>query len=190
MVAPRLEADDVQDGSQGKECLGTDDGAKDPSLGLSFRETMFVEGEAGSTKQSEQETNNGGEDSRLLLPSCAGIERALVALIERLRGYDRANAPPKPGGNSGTRDLNVLGNGVGAATDDMFAQPVVVGAPCTWCLRDSKCHRRRISCDSKKLNDIKGAALANKKFRMSACSAGLAPSRRRNLQNFCSGAKI
>jgi hypothetical protein len=65
MVAPRFEADDVQDGSQGKECIGTGDGAKEPSLRLSFRKTIFVEGEAGSTKQSEQEANNGGEDPAL-----------------------------------------------------------------------------------------------------------------------------
>ena len=79
MVASSFEAKDTQDGGQGKERFGAGDCAKEPGLRLSFWETISGEAETGGTKQSEQETNNGGEDSRLPLPSRAGRERAFVA---------------------------------------------------------------------------------------------------------------
>ncbi|HEX7500814.1 MAG TPA: hypothetical protein VF524_11005 [Polyangia bacterium] len=95
---------------------------EDPGFRLSFWETIPSEAYPGCAKQGQQEANHSGEQSRLLLPSRAGHERALVALVERLRRDDRAKATPTPGGNGGTRDLNVLGDGLGAATNDMFAQ--------------------------------------------------------------------
>ena len=105
MVAPRLEADDVEDGSQGKECIGTGDGAKEPSLGLSFRETIFVEGEAGSTKQSEQEANNGGKAPCPFLPPGTGSEYELEVLADRVGCNDGTDAALAPGGNGGARNL-------------------------------------------------------------------------------------
>jgi hypothetical protein len=64
MVAPRFEADDVQDGGQGKEGFGAGDGAKEPGLGLSFRETIFIEGEARS-KTSRRRTTAASTRARL-----------------------------------------------------------------------------------------------------------------------------
>jgi hypothetical protein len=66
----------------------------------------------------------------------------------------------------------VLGNGHGATTNDVFAKAMVVGAPCLRYVPDAGCHLRRITCTSENLNDIAGDALANKKFRMSAYTAG------------------
>jgi hypothetical protein len=105
------------------------------------------------------------------LPPGAAIECVLQILADGCGGHDGTKAAPSPGGNGGTRDVNVLGKCVGAATSDVFAQPVVVGASCPRCLRDSRCHPQRISCASKNLNDIKGAAFANKKLRMSSFAA-------------------
>jgi hypothetical protein len=109
-------------------CAG--DGTKETGLGLAFRETISVEGEAGSTKQSEQEANNGGEHARAFFPTRTGIERDLRVLPEGFCRHDRATSALSPGGNGGTRDVNVLGNGQGAATNDMLTNPMVVGAPC------------------------------------------------------------
>jgi hypothetical protein len=65
----------------------------------------------------------------------------------------------------------MLGNGHGATTNDVFAKAMVAGTPCLRCVPDAGCHPRRITCTSEKLNDIAVAALANKKFRMSAHTA-------------------
>jgi hypothetical protein len=97
----------------------------------------------------------------------------LPILVERFRRDDRAEAAPSPGGNGGTWDLNVLGNGHGATTNDVFAKAMVVGASCPRRVRDGGCHPRRITCTSENLNDIEEAALANKKFRMSAYTAAV-----------------
>jgi hypothetical protein len=78
-----------------------------------------------------------------------------------------------PGGNGGTGDLHVLGNGPGAATNAMFAKAMVVGAPSLRLGRDSGNHPRRFPCTSENRNDIEGAATANTKFRMSSFAAGL-----------------
>jgi hypothetical protein len=72
-----------------------------------------------------------------LLPACTGIDRVLLLLVERFRRGDRAEAAPSPGGHGGTWDLNVLGNGHGATTNDVFAKAMVVGAPCLRCVPDA-----------------------------------------------------
>jgi len=59
-----------------------------------------------------------------------------------------AEAAPSPGGNGGTWDLNVPGNGHGATTNDVFAKAMVVGASCPRRVRDGGCHPRRITCTS------------------------------------------
>ena len=97
----------------------------------------------------------------------------LPILVERFRRDDRAEAASSPGGNGGTWDLNVPGNGHCATTNDVFAKAMVVGASRPRRVRDGGCHPRRITCTSENLNDIEEAALANKKFRMSAYTAGL-----------------
>jgi len=110
MVAPRFEPGDVQDGGQGKEGFSAGDGAKDAGFGLSFWETNSIEGEAGGTKQGEQEADNGGEDARAFLPTRAGIERVLL-VVEHLRRHDGEKSTAAPSGNGRARDVNVLGNG-------------------------------------------------------------------------------
>ena len=138
---------------------------------VSLWEPASGEAEPGSTKQGEQQTNNSGKNSRPLLPTCAGIARVLPILVERFRRDDRAEAAPSPGGNGGTWDLNVPGNGHCATTNDVFAKAMVVGASCPRCVQYGGCHPRRIACTSENLNNIEGVALANKKFRMSAYAA-------------------
>jgi hypothetical protein len=44
---------------------------------------------------------------------------------------------PDTTGRGGTWDLNVLGNGHGATTNDVFAKAMVVGAPCLRCVPDA-----------------------------------------------------
>jgi hypothetical protein len=173
VVPPRFEADDTQDDGQGKERFGAGDCAKNAGFRLSFWEPASGEAEPGSTKQGEQQTNNSGKNSRPLLPTCAGIARVLPILVERFRRDDRTEAAPSPGGNCGTWDLNVPSNGHCATTNDVFAKAMVVGASRPRRVRDGGCHPRRITCTSENLNDIEEAALANKKFRMSAYTAGL-----------------
>jgi hypothetical protein len=65
----------------------------------------------------------------------------------------------------------VLGNGGGTATKDVFTKAMVVGATGVRCRRDGGGHPQRISFVSGKLNDIEGAALANKKCKMSPLAA-------------------
>jgi hypothetical protein len=115
--------------------------------------------------------DDSSEHSCPLLPACTGIERVLLLLVERFRGDDRAEPAPSPGRDGGTWDLNVLGNGHGATTNDVFAKAMVVGASCPRCVRYGGCHPRRIACTSKNLNNIECVVLANKKFRMSAYAA-------------------
>jgi hypothetical protein len=62
-------------------------------------------------------------------------------------------------------------NGYGATTNDVFAKAMVVGAPCLRCAPDAGCHPRRVTCTSEKVNDIAGASLANKKFKMYSFAA-------------------
>ena len=128
VVAPWFERGDVQDGGHGKEGFGAGDGVKDAGFGLTFWETNSIEGEAGGTKQGEQEAHDGGEHSRAFLPTRAGIERVLL-VVEHLRRHDGAKSTASPRGNGRPRDVNVLGNGHGAATNDVFAKTMVVGAP-------------------------------------------------------------
>ncbi len=132
VIAPRFEADDVQGGGQGKEGLGAGDGTKDPCLGLALWETISIQGEAGRTKQSEQEANNSGKDAGALLPTCTRIERAWKVLAGLLGGYDGTDASSPPSGNGGAGDLDVPWDRHGAAAHNLFAKAMVVGAP-SWC---------------------------------------------------------
>jgi hypothetical protein len=138
-----------------------------------MRRTFTGKGETGSTKRGEQEANHSGEEPCAFFPGSAGIESGLPLLVEWLRGHDRAQSALSPGGNGGTRDVDVLGNGRDATPNDVFAQAVVVGAPSVRLGRDRGSHPGRIFFASGNLNDIEGAALANRKFRMSSHAARL-----------------
>jgi hypothetical protein len=173
VVLPRFEADDAQDGDQGKKGLGAGDCAKNSGFGLSLWETVSIEAKTGSTKQGEQEADDSSEHSCPLLPACTGIERVLLFLVERFRRDHWEEAPPSPAGNGGTWDLNVFGNGHSATMNDVFAQTMVVGASCSRRVRDCGCHPKRITGTWENLNDIEAAALANKKFKMSSFAASI-----------------
>jgi hypothetical protein len=166
--------DDVQDGGQRKEAFAAGDGAKDSSLCLSFRKTKPIEAKGRSPEQGEQESNNRGEHASPCLPAGAGIERELEVLADRVGCHNGAETASSPGGYGGTRDLNVLGNGGGTATKDVFTKAMVVGATGVRCRRDGGGHPQRISFVSQNLNDIEGAALANKKCKMPPLAAPLA----------------
>ena len=49
----------------------------------------------------------------------------LLLLVERFRRDDRADATTSPAGSGGARDVNVPGNGRGAATNNLFAKAMV-----------------------------------------------------------------
>ena len=74
-------------------------------------------------------------------------------------------------------DVDVPGHGLGATSNDVFAQAMVVGAPRARSARAGGCHLARITGTAQILNDIEGAALANRKFRMSSLAAGLTRAR-------------
>jgi hypothetical protein len=175
-VSPRFQAEDAQDDGQGKERFGAGNGVKNASLGLSFWETVSTKVEARGAEQGEQEANDGGEHPSLLLPPSHRIECVLQVLADRGGGNDGTEAASSPGGNGETGDLHVVGNGRGAAANDMFSEPVVVGTPGARRVRDVRYHPGRFRCASENRNDIRGAANANKKLRMSSFAAGLCSS--------------
>jgi len=173
--------DDVQDGGQRKEAFAAGDGAKDPGLCLSFRKTKPIEAKGRSPEQGEQESNDSGEHASPCLPADAGIECELEVLAERVGGDNGAETASSPAGYGGTRNLNVLGNGGDTATKNVFPKAMVVGATGVRCRRDGGGHPQRISFVSENLNDIEGAALANKKCKMSPLAALIgAPNRKRD----------
>jgi len=65
----------------------------------------------------------------------------------------------------------VPGHGLGAATNDVLAQPMVIRAPSRRHVCDSQNHPGKFPCTSKNRNDIEGAAVANTKLIMSASPA-------------------
>ena len=109
VVPSRFQPEDAQNDGQGKDVFGAGDCAKDAGLGLAFWETISVEAETGSTKESQQEADNSGEKPRPPFPMCPGIERTLQVLTERLRGNNLAKAAPSPGRHGGTWNLDVPG---------------------------------------------------------------------------------
>jgi len=66
--------------------------------------------------------------TRAASPTCAGIVRVLLLLVERFRRDDRAEAAPVARWKRWNVDLNVPGNGHCATTNDVFAKAMVVGA--------------------------------------------------------------
>ena len=89
--------------------------------------------EARSSKQGKQEANDSSEESRLRLPSGSGIQHALLVQAEGLGGDHRTQATLSPGGNRRARDLDVPGDRLGAAANDLFAEAMVIGAASSGC---------------------------------------------------------
>jgi hypothetical protein len=73
------------------------------------------------------------------------FEGVLLLLVERVRRDDRAEAASSPGGSGGAWDLDVPGNALGAATDDLFAKSMVIGPACPRQGRRGCCHRTSIA---------------------------------------------
>jgi hypothetical protein len=116
---------------------------KNASLGLPFWETVSTKVETRGAEQGEQEANDGGEHPSLLLPPSHRIECVLQVVADRVGGDNGTEAASSPGGNGGTGDLHVVGNGRGAAANDMFAEPVVVSTPGVRRVRDGRYHPGR-----------------------------------------------
>ena len=93
--------------------------------------------------------------------------------VERFRRDDRAEAASSPGGSGGAWNLDVPGNDLGAATDDLFAKAMVIGQACPrqglrrWCHRASISHR-----PSKTSMIFSMLLLRTLQFGMSAFTAG------------------
>jgi hypothetical protein len=128
VVPATVKAEDAQDQREREEQLGAGHGTKNTGFVLAFWKTLASQAEPGSAKQGKQEANDGGEDSRLLLPARPGIEHALLVQAEGLGGNDWTQATPTPGGNGRARDLDVLDDGLAAAANDVLAKAMVIGA--------------------------------------------------------------
>ena len=163
MIPAGFQSEDAQDDSQGKERVGAGDCAKNAGLGVAFWETISIEPETGSTQQGEQEANDSSQKPRSILPAGAGIDGAVQVLGDRLGRNNGAKAAASPGGYSGTWNLDMPGNGLGAAPNNVVAEAVVVGTPRVRCRGDGRCHSAKIASASQNLNDLKDAALANTK---------------------------
>ena len=161
MIAARLETDDAQDQGKWHKWLGAGDGRKDAGLGLAFRKPLAGEAEAGSSKQGKQEANNSSKESCLLLPAGCGIQHTLLVQAEGLGGDHRTEAALSPGGNRRARDLDVPGDGLGAAANDVFAEAMVIGAASLRSSRGGRCRQRSMTHrDWRRPNDIGHVALA------------------------------
>jgi hypothetical protein len=87
----------------------------------------------------------------------------------------RADATSSPAGSGGARDVNVPGNGRGAATNDLFAKAMVIGPACPRQVRCGWCHRTSISHRSSETSMIFSMPLLRTlEFGMSAFTAASA----------------
>ena len=97
----------------------------------------------------------------------------MQVVAERIGHHDGTNAASSPGGDGGAGDVDVPGQGPGAATHDVFSKTMVVGAPHGLRVQNSGDHPKSSPHGPEKINDIKGVAIANMKFIMSPCTAGM-----------------
>ena len=101
----------------------------------------------------------------------------MQVLADRLGGNNGAKAAPSPGGYSGTWNLDVPGNDLGATTNDLFAKAMVIGPACPRHARCGWCHRTSISHRPSKTSMIFSMPLLRTvEFGMSAFTALLLPS--------------
>jgi hypothetical protein len=103
-------------------------GTQDTGLGSAFGEPLASEGEAGSAEQPKKSSDHGREDTHSAIKLRDGVEQLLAVLVERFDGDDRALTTSSPGGNSGTRDPDVLGQASGAGPNHLGAKTVVICA--------------------------------------------------------------
>ena len=101
-VASRFEAENPEDQAKGEPRPGALDGTEDVRLGGALRQSSAAEVELGHSKQSQQEANNGGENSGSAVEPGDGLEKLLSVLLDDLDGDDWAEAAPLPGRDRGT----------------------------------------------------------------------------------------
>jgi hypothetical protein len=135
MVASWFEAEDPEDQAKGEPGLGALDGTEDVRLGSALRESSASEVEPGHPEQSQQEANDGGENSGAPVKPRDMLKEALPVLLQGLDGDDRADAPPLPGPYCGAGDCKAAAQRRRAGTHHVLAETMVVGAPrpgCPW----------------------------------------------------------
>jgi hypothetical protein len=123
----------------------TGDGAQNAGFGGAFGEPLASEGEAGSAQQRKENSDNGREDAHSAIKLRDGVDQLLPVLVERFDGDDRSLTASSPGGNSGARDPDVLGQASGAGPNHLGAKTVVICAPCPGRGRGGVKHRQSIT---------------------------------------------
>jgi hypothetical protein len=121
------------------------DGTEDVRLGGALGQSSPAKAELGHSKQGEQETNDGGENSGSTVESGDGVEKLLSVLLEDLYGGDRAEAAPLPGRDRGTWDGEAVAQGPGTGSYHVFAQAMVVSSACAGARSGDGNHRGRIT---------------------------------------------
>ena len=119
VVSPGFEMRDTQDHGEGEEWFCTGGGTQDSGFGAAFREPLASECEAGSAEHRQENSDNGREDAHSAIKLCDGVHQLLSVLVERFDGDDRALTTSSPGGNSGARDPDVLGQASGTGPDHL-----------------------------------------------------------------------
>ncbi|HEX7507580.1 MAG TPA: hypothetical protein VF550_12455 [Polyangia bacterium] len=130
MVTSWFEAENPEDQAKGEPRPGALDGTEDVRLGGALRQSSAAEVELGHSKQSQQEANNGGENSGSAVEPGDGLEKLLSVLLDDLDGDDWAEAAPLPGRDRGTGDGEAVADRPGTRAHHVLAQAMVVGAAC------------------------------------------------------------
>jgi transposase InsO family protein len=168
MVASRFEAKNPEDHAKGEPRPGVLDGTEDVRLGGAVRQSSAAEVEPGHGEQSQQETNDGGENPSSAVEPGDGIQELLPVLLQGLDGDDGADAAPPPGRDRGTGDGEAVAQRPGTGMHHVLAQTMVVGAARARFGRRDGLHRRRIvrpqGPREGNLNDLEDADVAYAKL--------------------------
>ncbi len=161
----------LQGGGQGKEGLGAGDGKKEPCLGFPSGRRFPSKVKPEARRKASRRQTTAARTRARFSQRALGLEGAWEVLAGLLGGYDETDTSSPPSGNGGAWDLDVPWDRLGAAADNLFAKTMVVGAS-SRCCQDGERHAGSMTPrGQKRLNDIHGAALANKKCTMSAHTA-------------------
>jgi hypothetical protein len=128
VVSPGFEVDDPQDQGKREEWFCTCDGAQDPGLGGAFGQPLASEAEAESSEHRQKNPDNGRQDALLPFEPCDAVDQLLAVRLHQFDGDDRALTTSSPGGNSGARDRDVLGQASGAGSNHLRAKTMVICA--------------------------------------------------------------
>jgi hypothetical protein len=128
MVSARFEVNDAQDHGEREECFCTCDGAQDASLGAALGQPLASEGETGSSEHRQENSHHGRKDAHSAIKLRYGVDQLLAILVNRFDGDDRSRTAATPGGSSGARNPDVLGQAPGTGPDHLIPNTVVVRA--------------------------------------------------------------